>query len=357
MSFFGRLLRWGPMHKALPFVIVALLTAPLVFMTRSANVRMTIHTSRVTLGEPSASGQILLPPQVITEVALSGPATLKSAEGTRFMLAPAQGSEGPRTSVRLDDPVARLTFASPASAPLRFTAVDLGKVSRLDVRHDGGADEPTTFRLATTEPVTFTFRATELSIRCDGCKPDTESNAADWTGSAKAQFASNRRGAFATLSAGAPGLSFAIRGGAPVIIGQPTDVTGELAFETLSADGLRRVSAVTQKSEIVIEDTGKKIEIEPGEFVVVGQPHKLKLLSLARTEGSGLKLEFHGEVPRLATGRSPQALKEQLPSWLSHWYQKKDESWLLWLSVSVLLGGTLLKIAIEVGWIKGKEKS
>lgn len=358
MSAFGWLSRAGALQKAVPFLAAAIAMAPFVLTTRSANVRMTIYTSRVTLEAPATSGQVLLPPQLVTEVALSGPATLKSAEGTSFLLGPVRGGEKtPRTSIRLDDPTARLTLTSSAAAPLRLAAVDLGRVSSLDVRHDGRTDELISFYLATTEPVALTVRAMELSIRCDGCKPDTESNAADWAGSATPQAPTDRRGALATLSASAPGLSFAIRGSAPVIIGQPTDVTGAVAFETLSPDGSRRVSAVTQKSEIVIEDTGKKIEIEPSEFVVVGQPHKLKLLSMSRAEGAGLRLEFHGEVPRIATGRSPQSLKDQLPSWLSYWYQKKNEAWLLWLSVSLLLGGMLLKITIEIGWIKGKETS
>ena len=357
MRAFGWLSGWGPLHKAIPFLIAALATAPFVLMTRSANVRMTIYTSRATLDAPATNGQVLLPPLSITEVALSGPATLKSAEGTGLLLAPVQGGQNtPKTSMRLDEPTSRLILTSPAATPLKLAAVVLGRVSSLDVRHGGGVDEPIAFYVATSEPVTFTARALELSIRCDGCKPDAEPNAADWAGSALPELPTDPRGALATLSAGAPGLGFAIRGSDPVVISQPIDVKGSVTFETMSADGKRRVSAVTQKSEIVIEDTGKKIEVEPSEFVVVGQPHKLKLLSLSRAEGSGLKLEFHGEVPHLATGRSPQALKDQLPSWLSYWYQKKDEAWLLWLSVSVLLGGMLLKIAIEIGWIKGKDK-
>lgn len=358
MNAFGRLLRWSPLHKALPFLVAALALAPFILTTRSAYVRMTIYSSRATLDVPTNGGQVLLAPLSASELTLSGPATAKSMDGTSFSLAQVPGGQkAPKTSIQLDEPTSRLTLTSPADSPLRIVAVDLRRVSNLDVRHGGGADAPMAFYLWTSEPVALTARALEFSVRCVGCRPDADSKAADWAGSAQPDVAGDPRGAFATLSAGAPGVGFAIASTSPWVISQPTEVTGSIAFETMSADGKRRVSALTQKSEIVIEDTGRKIDVEPSEFVVVGQPHKLKLLSLSRAEGAGLKLEFHGEVPSLSTGRSPQSLKNQLPSWLSYWYQKKDEAWLLWLSVSLLLGGMLLKIAIEIGWVKGKDKS
>lgn len=349
--------------KSVPFLLASLVMGPLVLAPRNAEVRMTVYASRVTFGTLETAGRPLMPSQTVTQLTLYGPAAYEPVGGSLLALqSPTASRTTSPAKIELRDATARLTLTGSSQAPLRLEPLMTRGESKVDVQSEGGPFASTRIFLTSAQPVVALVRASftgKPSLRCESCRAEAKEEAerASWTGLILPPEGAEEHGGYsARISAPGDELALAVRGGSTVITDQPTALTGPIAFERATADGSRRVSAITRPSLIVIEDTGKKIELEPHDYIVVEPPHKLTLLALAQDEAGGLRLDLYGTVRHLRTGRSAHALKDQLPSWLAYWYQRKDEDWLLWLSVSLVVGGMLLKIALEVGWIQSKEK-
>ncbi len=115
--------------------------------------------------------------------------------------------------------------------------------------------------------------------------------------------------------------------------------------------GTIQESTIIGDGKITIKDIQQDVTIGPRDFVVLKPvpPFRVRSLSL----NNGIQLSFSGEVSALRTGAT-EAGRNHLPSWLN-WFYHQQQTWLLYLNAVILIGTTLVVILERLKVLRGGE--
>jgi hypothetical protein len=331
-----RRLRSSRLLLILPFVLAAIVLAPLALLKKSSEAEIVLKVSQVafTLGEQGTNGLLnsinmaslrLLNFQTIE----LGPIALEiaAASGWRRIRPGGQTlitSKGAFTSATLADVTLNELSVRPG-ARMTLSSVE-GEPRTLTVRIDGGT---TTGKIAVSK---------RLHLSCDYCEVnnllaqyDFDSKVLRLTHERQHEIGFSGRSETMTLTLElAPQAKFALKN---------VPVTG-VDLTKQGEERSRTSTVIDNGGKIIFREFDKEeVKVEEADFVILDGLKNFHIKTL-KFDG-GINLVLHGQIGNLTMG-SAAFIRDRLPSLLKWLYAR--ETWILYVQALILTGVTVLAI-------------
>lgn len=326
-----------------PWVLSALVLAPLACIRRSTEIELDLRVDRVSLVVGDLGEQGLLRGAVARRLVIQGYRPVALGSGAMEVATAYEHDTGVPIAWRRLAAGADLRIA-PATGPSALVLEGV-KINRLEVgpgstlTFDWHRESRHVLDLHLEGPATHLEVASGevLLLSCDNCRVEGSavfdrfgSKVLRWHAGRPQVISIGARSKLMTLVVELSGARRVVEAGIPV--------REKVRFTRLNERWLES-TVLSDDGRILFAETGEELEIREGDFVLLDRLEHFRLKSLEL--GDGLEVELHGRAGVLETGPA-RFTRNRLPSYLEWIYTR--ESWLLYLNALVLLATTTVSI-------------